>query len=219
LRGDWEPGALLPAEPELVSQYKVSRITIRQALDLLAGEGLIVRQRGRGTFVAAPSLEQAMVRIVNFTRDMEQRGLRAGTEVLSADLIPAPQHIAQKLDVPVGEELVYLERLRLADSTPLAIEESHLVHRYCPGLLKENFQNRSLREHLDKRYGLRWSRARQVIRAIQAAPEIARHLEVPTGDPLLHIERVSYSQQNVPMEFLRVYYRGDRYSLYNELQA
>ena len=219
LRGDWEPGALLPAEPELVSQYKVSRITIRQALDLLAGEGLIVRQRGRGTFVAAPSLEQAMVRIVNFTRDMEQRGLRAGTEVLSADLIPAPQHIAQKLDVPVGEELVYLERLRLADSTPLAIEESHLVHRYCPGLLKENFQNRSLREHLDKRYGLRWSRARQVIRAIQAAPEIARHLEVPTGDPLLHIERVSYSQQNVPVEFLRVYYRGDRYSLYNELQA
>jgi GntR family transcriptional regulator len=76
-----------------------------------------------------------------------------------------------------------------------------------------------LRDYLDRKYGIRWSRAKQTIRAIQAAPEIARHLEVPTGDPLLHIERVSYSQQNQPAEFLRVYYRGDRYSLYNELQA
>jgi len=219
LRGEWEPGALLPAEPELISQYKVSRITIRQALDLLSGEGLIIRQRGRGTFVAAPSLEQAMVRIVSFTQDMEQRGLRASTEVLAADRIPAPPHIAQKLNVEPGEELVYLERLRLADGTPLAIEEAHLLHRFCPGLLKANLQNQSLRNHLDRKYGIRWSRAKQVIRAIQAAPEIARHLEVPTGDPLLHIERVSYSQQNVPVEFLRVYYRGDRYSLFNELQA
>jgi len=202
-----------------VSQYKVSRITIRQALDLLAGEGLIVRQRGRGTFVAAPSLEQAMVRIVNFTQDMEQRGLHASTEVLSADLIAAPQHIAQKLNVEAGAELVYLERLRLADRTPLAIEESHLLHSFCPGLLKENFQNRSLREHLDRRYGLRWLRAKQVIRAIQAAPEIARHLEVPTGDPLLHLERISYSAAEraggVPAGLLP----RDRYSLYNELQA
>jgi GntR family transcriptional regulator len=219
LGGKWEPGTLLAAEPELVNQYKVSRITIRQALDLLAGEGLIVRQRGRGTFVAAPSLEQAMVRIVNFTQDMQQRGMRSTTEVLSADLIPAPPHIAQKLDMQAGEELVYLERLRLADGTPLAIEESHLVHRHCEGLLKESLHNCSLRELLDKRYGIRWLRAKQVIRAIQASPEIARHLEVPTGDPLLHIERVSYSQQNVPVEFLRVYYRGDRYSLFNELQA
>ena len=219
LRGSLQPGDMLSPESELIERYQVSRTTVRQVLDMLVNEGLIYRQRGRGTFVAHPSIEQSLVRIVSFTDDMRQRGFEPGTEVLSSGLVPAPKEIADKLDVEAGEELTRLVRLRLADGEPMSIEESYLVHRYCPGILEHDYAKSPLREALERNCGIRWLRAKQVIRAILASPEMARLLSIPPQSALLHIERVSYSQQNVPVEFLRIYYRGDRYSLYNELQG
>jgi GntR family transcriptional regulator len=190
---------------------------VRQVLDMLSNEGLIYRQQGRGTFVAHPTVEQALVRIISFTEDMRQRGVRPGTEVLSSGLIPAPQDIAEKLEIEPGEELARLERLRLADGEPMSIEESHLVHRYCPGVLEGNYASNPLREALERDYGIRWTHAKQTIRAISASRNLARLLSVPPHSALLYIERVSYSQPNIPVEFLRIYYRGDRYTLYSEL--
>ena len=217
VRGEWQPGDMIPPESELIAQYQLSRTTVRQVLDMLANEGLIYRQQGRGTFVAHPTVEQALVRIISFTEDMRQRGVRPGTEVLSSGLIPAPQDIAERLDIEPGEELARLERLRLADGEPMSIEESHLVHRYCPGVLEGDYASNPLREALERDYGIRWTHAKQTIRAISASHNLARLLSVPPHSALLYIERVSYSQPNIPVEFLRIYYRGDRYILYSEL--
>jgi GntR family transcriptional regulator len=219
-RGEWQPGDLIPAESELIEQYAVSRTTVRQVLDMLVKEGLIYRQRGRGSFVAHPTLEQGLVRIVNFTEDMQQRGFRPESVVLSSALMAAPPDIAERLQVAPGEELAELRRLRLADDEPLSIEEAHLVHRACPGILGCcDFAVNSLRNVLQRQYGIRWTRARQVIRASAAPNDLAVLLSVKPRSPLLFIERVSYSQQDVPVEFLRTYYRADRYSLYNELSG
>jgi GntR family transcriptional regulator len=217
LRGDWQPGDMIPPEPELIRQYGVSRTTVRQVLDMLVNDGLIYRQQGRGTFVAHPTVEQTLVRIVSFTEDMHQRGFEPGTRVLSLDLVPAPQDIAERLEVEPGEELARLARLRLADGEPMSIEESHLVHCYCPGVLERDYASHTLRETLDRDYGIRRVRASQVIRAIPASKDVAQLLAIPYRSALLRIERVSYSQQNLPVEFLRITYRGDRYALYNEL--
>jgi GntR family transcriptional regulator len=217
-RGEWEPGDVIPPESELMDQYGVSRTTVRQTLDMLVNENLIYREQGRGTFVAQPTVEQALVRIISFTDDMRRRGREPGTEVLSSRLIPASQEIAQRLGMKPGEELAYLKRLRLADGEPMSIEESHLVHRYCPGILDGDYARRSLRQALEDRYGIRWSRATQTIRAIAATDDLSRALPIRRGAPLLYIERVSYSRQDVPVEFLRITYRSDRYVLYNELQ-
>jgi GntR family transcriptional regulator len=217
VRGEWQPGDMIPPESELIERYQLSRTTVRQVLDMLANEGLIYRQQGRGTFVAHPTVEQALVRIVSFTEDMRQRGVRPGTEVLSSGLIPAPQDIAEKLEIEPGEELARLERLRLADGEPMSIEESHLVHRYCPGVLEGDYATNPLREALERDYGIRWTHAKQTIRAISASRNLARLLSVPPHSALLYIERVSYSQPNIPVEFLRIYYRGDQYALYSEL--
>jgi len=123
------------------------------------------------------------------------------------------------LQVAVGEELAKLERLRLANGAPMAIEEAYLVHRYCPGVLEGDYSVAPLRVTLERSYGIRLVRARQVIRAIAATSRLARLLAVKPRDPLLYIERVSYSQHDVPVEFLHIHYRADRYSLYNELQG
>ncbi|NJN98810.1 MAG: GntR family transcriptional regulator [Anaerolineales bacterium] len=123
MRGEWQPDDILPSEIELMEQYSVSRITVRQALDELVNEGLIYRQRGRGTFVAHPTVEQGLTRIISFTEDMRQRGFTPGTEVLFAGLEPATPEVAAQLQLEPGVELVRLERLRLADNEPMSIEE------------------------------------------------------------------------------------------------
>jgi GntR family transcriptional regulator len=217
LHGEWQVGEMIPSEVELMDQYQVSRITVRQVLDMLVSEGLIYRQRGRGTFVAEPTLEQGLVRITSFTEDMHNRGLEPSTQVIFSGLVPAPEEIAEKLEIQTGEELARLERLRLANAEPMSIEESYLVHRMCPGILEGDYSQQPLRETLEREYGIRLVRAMQVIRAIQSSAPISRLLSIPAKSSLLFIERVTYSQANVPVEFLRIYYRGDRYSLYNEL--
>jgi GntR family transcriptional regulator len=215
--GRWKPGDMVPPESELMERHKISRTTIRQVLDMLVNEGLIYRERGRGSFVAHPALEEALVRIISFTDDMRQRGRKPSTRVLASELIPAPQDIAERLQIEAGEELAHLKRLRLADDEPMSIEDSYLIHRYCPDILKGDYESGSLREALEEN-GIRWSHAKQVIRAISATESLAKLLSVQSQAALLFIERISFSQQRIPVEFLRLYYRGDRYSLYNELQ-
>jgi GntR family transcriptional regulator len=208
---------MVPPESELMERHKVSRTTIRQVLDMLVNEGLIYRERGRGSFVAHPTLEEALVRIISFTDDMRQRGRKPSTRVLASELIPAPQDIAERLQIEAGEELAHLKRLRLADDEPMSIEDSYLIHRYCPDILEGDYESGSLREALEEN-GIRWSYAKQVIRAISATDSLAKLLSVQFQAALLFIERISFLQQRIPVEFLRLYYRGDRYSLYNELQ-
>ncbi|MGW8224956.1 MAG: GntR family transcriptional regulator [Anaerolineales bacterium] len=214
---EWQPGDMIPPESELIEKYQVSRNTVRQVLEKLVNDGLIYRQRGRGSFVSHPTLEQSMTRIVSFTEDMHQRGFTPGTQVLSADLLPADGEIAIRLDIPVGEQLICLRRLRMADGEPMSIEESYLIHKYCPQVLEHDYAHQPLREVLESNYGIRIASAKQVIQAIQAPPELARLLNISPGNALLLITRVSFSQGNLPVEYLRIHYRADRYSLYNEL--
>lgn len=215
--GEWKPGDMIPPESELIGRYAVSRITVRKVLDMLVSEGLIIRQRGRGSFVAQAKLEHGMTRIVSFTDDMRQRGLTPGTKIIFAGLVPAPRAIAEALSVPEGEELARIDRLRLADGEPMCVEESFLIHRRLPGILRHDLVNNSLREIKQREYGIRWSRARQTIQAMPAPAEIARLLSMRTGAPLLYFERVTYSQDAVAMEYLKIYYRADRYIIHNEL--
>jgi GntR family transcriptional regulator len=217
--GKWQPGDMISPESELIERYQVSRTTVRQVLDILVSEGMIEREQGRGTFVIHPTVEQGLVRIISFTKDMHQRGLEPGTKVMFSGLIPAPPDIAEKLQVDPDEELAHLKRLRLANQEPMSIEESYLIHHFCRGVLEKDYTSNPLREALERDYGIRLVRARQVIRAILAPLELARTLGIKPKSALLFVERVSYSQENVPVEFLRIYYRADRYILYNELQG
>ncbi len=218
--GVWKPGDLIPPESALIEQYQVSRNTVRDVLDMLVQDGRIHRRRGVGSFVAYPTFEEALVRIISFSQDMSQRGLQVRSKILSAELMPAPEDIAERLAVPQGEELACLRRLRLADDIPMSIEEASLVHRYCPGVLdRHDYSSVSLRESMAADYGVRWLRAKQVIRAVTATKEQALLLGITAGSALLFIERVTYSEQDLPTEFMRIYYRGDRYSLFGELSG
>jgi GntR family transcriptional regulator len=133
-------------------------------------------------------------------------------------VISAPEVIAAILQAPAGEPLAHLERLRLANGEPMSIENAYLVHRFCAGVLdRHDYTQEPLRESLEKDYGIRLVNAKQIIRAVSATPAQARLLRVPAKSPLLFIERVSFSQASLPIEYLKIFYRADRYSLFSEL--
>ena len=216
--GVWQPEELLPSEAELVEKYDLSRATVRQAFDMLVNQGYVYRRRGQGTFVARPTIEQNLSRIVSFWEDMQQRGLEPGTRVLERELIPASEDLTQALNVPAGEELASIVRLRLADGEPMSVEYSYLVHRYCPGVLEQDYANSSLRQMLESEFNIRLVYARQKIRAVPASEDLAELLDVEPNAPLLHIERVSYNEHDIPIEYLQINLRGDRYTFYTELR-
>ena len=219
IQNEWKPGTLIPPESSLMETYDVSRITVRKAFDMLVQDGLVYRKPGKGTLVAHRKLEHNLSRIVSFTEDMKQRGFQTSTQVLLSGIGTATDYIAKALQISPDEELAYLKRLRLADDEPMCIEESYLIHRYFQGVLDHDFSKQSLRELTLQKYGIKLVRANQLIRALNATAEIADILSIGENTALLYFERVSYSQDNIPIEFLKAYYRADRYTLYNELQG
>jgi GntR family transcriptional regulator len=149
---------------------------------------------------------------------MQQRGLKPGTRVLSSGIILAADEIFENLQVEPNEELASLVRLRLANDEPLSVEHSFLVHRYCRGILDQDYANNSLRQMLVDQYNIRIVTAKQKIRAVSATEYLADLLDVDVNAPLLNIERVSFTDQGIPVEFLRINLRGDRYTFHTELR-
>lgn len=217
--GVYKPGDLLPTENELIKRYNISRVTVRKAMDLLINDGLIVRRQGYGTFVQSPKVEQTLNKVLHFSNEMEKRGYKSSTVMLNNEIVYANKSIAGALGLQERDKLININRLRYADGIPMCLESAYLIYENCPEVLGRDFSKESLRKYLITRYNINWSRAYQKIYAITATTEMAGHLNIKKGDPLIYIERVSYDQDNEPGEYLQAYYRGDSYYLTVELNA
>ena len=215
--GAWKPGELVPSERELSERYDISRMTARQALNELVDEGLVYREQGRGTFVAEPKLVQRLARLTGYTDDMRERSLQPGAQVLRLEMIEAPLHVAAMLRIQAGAPVVLLERLRLADEVPMAVETSHLHFDGVEGLLGEDFANNSLYHVLSTKYNIIPTRAEQQIEAALCDQHRQGALQVETGAPVLHTIRVTFDQRDRPFEYVDSIYRGDRYVFHVEL--
>ncbi|WP_038058876.1 GntR family transcriptional regulator [Thermus amyloliquefaciens] len=198
----------LPPERTLAEALGVSRDSLRKALDLLEEEGLVVRRQGSGTFVAKRATFRT--RLLGFSEEMRALGLRPETRVLQVEKGPPTPEEAMALALSPGEGVLRLLRLRLADGEPMALERAAL-----PLWALSEVPEGSLYQALEAK-GLRPVRALQRLRAV-AAREEARPLGVEPGSPLLHLERVSYLEDGRPVEFVKSWYRADRYELLVEL--
>ncbi|HWI62078.1 MAG TPA: GntR family transcriptional regulator [Symbiobacteriaceae bacterium] len=205
------PGDRVPSEWELSQQFAVSRMTARQAVSALEMQGYLRRERGRGTFVAQPKLEQPLTGLTGFTDEMVRRGLTASTRVLAAGAVPAERPVADALGLPEQTPVYRLDRLRLADGTPMALEVCHIPVAYVPDLLTTGRLTESLYKVLSEQYAIRLTRATQVLEVATAAPPEHELLDVPVGAPLLLLQRVARDHSDRPVEYARSLYRGDRY--------
>ena len=211
------PHEQIPSERALCERFHVSRMTVRQALIDLARAGFIYSRVGKGTFVSEPKIDQQLRTLTGFSQEMKNRGDVPSSRVLEAKLQPASDDIAQILRIPIGSEIVLLTRVRLAAGNPLAIETVHLPHHLCPNVLRHNFAVKSLYDVLEREYGYRLTRADQTIEAALAGPREIALLQLTPPAPVLMMERLTYTDQNVLIEYAQSTYRGDRYKFRSAL--
>jgi len=206
------PGERLPSDSDLCREFRVSRMTARNAMQRLAEDGLVQRIPGRGTFVAEPPAHRHADRLMAFSHEMARQGRTPSSRLLARGTRPATQAEAATLELRPADDVVLVRRLRLADELPIAIETAILVRRAGDLVMNADLETGSLHEAL-ARAGVHLRRGRATITAEAATSEDARLLGIREGEPLLVERRVIADAQARPVEATESRYPGDRYAL------
>ena len=220
LKAEIETGRLraderLPSEQELAERFQVSKITVRQALTELAQSGYIRREQGRGTFVARRKFDEGPRELTSFTEEMRRHSLSATSRILQQIEINADAHVADALRLSADSPVLSLKRLRLANGEPLSVQTAYIPAALVPGLRLDD--GMSLYEVLQRQYRLYPARARETYVAALADQATAELLDIPVGSPVFGVERVTFSLNEQPFEFVQSTVRGDRYAIVLEL--
>ena len=211
-----EVGQAIPPERRLCEQLGVSRLTLRAALDDLVAEGLLTRRHGSGTYVSEPKIAQPLT-LTSFSEDMRRRGMVPGSRTLELTVVPAGARLGRRLQLSPEEPVLRARRLRLADDEPMALEVLHVPAAMVPGLIRGDLENASFYEILEDRYGIAIASGTQTIEPTVTNEEESEALGVPLHSPAFLFERTTLSGSGRPVEFVRSFYRGDRYRLVTEL--
>lgn len=204
-----------PTDIELVATYGVSRQTVRDAVRHLAAEGLIERERGRGTRVRPLAFERAAGTMESLFEYVEAHGL-AQTSDTRAQEKRRDARVARLLGLEAGAPLVYVERVRLADREPLALDRAWLPAAIAAPLLDVNLSHTGLYVELVARCGVRLSSGYERVRPIVPAASDRRALRLPSGEAAFFVERLTRGESEA-VEWRESIVRGDRWSLVVEL--
>ncbi|MEN1969883.1 GntR family transcriptional regulator [Lentibacillus sp. N15] len=198
----------LPTEMELTKQFNVSRITVRTALKTLLNEGMLLRKRGRGTFLKTNSAENWNGKLMGFSEAIKSAGFNPGAKVVQSGLTNIfPDKVKENF---ASEELWELKRIRFADGEPIAIEQSFFSKK-----IGEEFEKHGDLDHLvtyqfiEQRLKIKIHKGKQLISAVNADLEESEVLNINKGQALLYMERLAVSSENEPIEFLKSVYRPD----------
>jgi GntR family transcriptional regulator, N-acetylglucosamine utilization regulator len=211
--GHWQPDVQLPTENELARRFSVSKITVRQALRELAGEGFIRREQGRGTFVERRRLQQGPRELTSFTDEMRRHGLVPTSRVLKQEMVPAPPAVASALRIAPEVPVFRLRRLRLANREPLGVQTAYIPLDLAPGIAEISFADASLYDVLQSRYSLHPATARETYCVTLLKREVAALMRVPARSPAMTAERVTFLANGRPLEYVQSVMRGDRYKI------
>lgn len=210
-REDFKEASAIPTEPELEQMYGVSRVTVRRAVQELVHEGLLVKRKGKGTFVRGPKVRQNLNTITSWAETMAARGVPTENRNIEITTIPAPPKVAVLLQLPSDTPVVKVERLRCTPEGPVTLMTNYLLPEMVQGLNAGDVAV-SLYDTLERKFGITLVNAREQVEAKAAGVNEARLLGVRRGAPLLHVTRVTYGLGDRPIEVVEASSRADRYS-------
>lgn len=214
--GEWNPGDMIQSEREFAEKHKISRMTVRQAINNLVNDGYLYRKKGKGTFVAMKKFEQKLPVLTSFSEDMKARGMKPSSRLIQFKVVPASNEIAGELQIPVHGPVYEIQRVRLADGIPMSLETTAIPARLIQGLTEEHAKG-SLYEYIEKELSSPIHQAKQVIEASAARQPESDHLGIKKGSPILFIQRTTYLSDGTAIESVRSAYRGDRYKYMIEM--
>ncbi|MHA6289602.1 histidine utilization repressor [Maricaulis sp. CAU 1757] len=208
--GDWPPGTRIPSEADMVTHLGTSRMTINRALRELTEEGLIVRRRRAGSFVAQPEPPSALLRIVDMSHAIPKAGQAYGYDCQSSQTVPADDEIARRMQLPRGARLQALRCLHTADGLPLELEERWINLDLLPEAAHIDFNDVSPGSWLLK--AAPWTEAEHTVSAINADEALAEALDIAPGAACLVLERRTF-HDNVVVTYARLTHPGERHSM------
>lgn len=208
--GRLRPGDIIPAEVEFQSRLKISRTTVRQCFAQLDAEGLIVRKRGKGTFVAVPKLRRSLDNLYSFTFEMRMLGLHPRSKVLEFAVVKPTELQCEQLGIDESQLLFKIKRLRIADGEPMILETAYIPKHFCPVLTEEDLSNDSLYAMITEYTGLPPSKAVESYEAIVLTDAAARTLCCASGSPAFRIVRKSQNSAGQVFEVCTLIARGDK---------
>jgi GntR family transcriptional regulator len=216
--GTLAPGSQLPSEEELVQRYGVSRTTVRKAVQELERLGLIEIRRGRGTFVRTEKITQEFTELTGFVEDMVAMGLQPSAKVLGTAPMEANETVARQLRVPIGTVVMQIMRVRMANDVAMSLDETYLPMDLGRKVVENDLGVYPIFSLLEGKYDTPLLEADYRIEATSADPFVAEALGIEVKSPILLIERVSYSLDRRPVDYEKLFYRGDKIRLSTRLR-
>lgn len=219
--GEWKPGEAIPSEMELAARFRVSQGTVRKAIDDLAAENLVVRRQGKGTFVATHAERHVQYRFLRLLPDSGDASVEGPAErhIIDCKRARASAEVARALGLRTGDAVVQARRVLSFVGVPTILEDIWLPGQAFKGLTAAQMASYPGPTYamLEDDFGVRMVRAEEKIRAVLPDPEQAALLRVDGATPLLSVERLAYTYNDVPMELRRGLYRTDTHHYRNEL--
>ena len=217
---DAPEGSLLPSEAELCGRYAISRTVVRQALAELEKEGLVLRVKGKGTFVTGRKMDTSFIQdTLGFYESMSRAGHHVESRVLKLAVEAGTVESARLLETGVGDPVIRLDRVRSIDGRPVQVARAVMPARLFPGLAGMDLADRSLYQVLREAYGVRPARGHRAIEAVALPKEDAEHLGVPRGAPGLRIHSLTRSSDHTVFEHYVANYRGDSFRFEVEVRS
>ncbi len=216
--GEWKPGDLIPSEQELASRFKVSQGTVRKAIDELAADNLVVRRQGKGTYVATHAERHIQYRFLRLQPDAGEDNPAQRT-IIECKRQRATADVARLLALRSSDPVIVVRRVLSMQGSPTILEDIWLPGNPFKGLSIEALSSDRgpMYAFFEREFGVRMVRADEKIKAVAATEEMAHLLAIPQGHPLLSVERIAYTYNDVPMELRRGLYRTDTHHYKNEL--
>ena len=219
--GQWKPGQAIPSEMELATRYQVSQGTVRKAIDELAADNMVVRRQGKGTFVSTHAAQHVQFRFLKLVPNSGIPGSvgPAQRHIIECRRTRANADVARALGLRSGDAVLQVRRVLSFEGTPVILEDIWLPAAPFKGLTAERLASHdgALYELFETEFNMRMLSAEEKIRAELAIDGRELLLKVEHGTPLLSVERIAYTYQNVPMELRRGYYRTDSHYYHNSL--
>jgi DNA-binding GntR family transcriptional regulator len=207
IKENYKPGEMLPSEGEIERQYKVSRITVRKAIEELSRDGIVLKQQGRGTFVQEQKISYDANIIGSLTQRLEKQDHKLQTKSIEYNIITDEHHVK---DILGCDAMLCIKRYRTLDDKPFALMLNYIDISKVPGL-QENFNIESLYSFYSQEYGIDFYYAEETVEATSATAAQAQKLNIAQDTPLLSLQRLSYDKEHAATEFSDIVIRADMY--------
>lgn len=210
-RNQWTLGMMTPSENELAAEFQVSVGTVKKALGMLVQEGILFRRQGRGTFVASPDFSKSFIRFFRYGLPERDDSDVPGSHILSMTIQEADSKVAGRLHLQPDAAVVQIKRIRTLREIPFSFEEIFLPYQRFKGIEQLNLENKLLYPLYNKMFVTPIFWADEYLQPDVADAEVVQHLAVPKGSPVMCVERIAYTYEDIPVEWRRSIGRGDSF--------